>query len=82
MRREKQTRAGGGAPQGACCMVSELLEESGIDRAQLRRVRRQVLEGIILLCRWQLERMDEARAAEAAREESPRRGRGQRVRVE
>jgi hypothetical protein len=43
----------------ACCMVSELLEESGIDREHLRRVRRQVLEGIILLCQWQLARMDE-----------------------
>jgi hypothetical protein len=81
LKREKETRPGGGTPPRACCMVSELLEESGIDRAQLRRVRRQVLEGIILLCRWQLERMDEVRAAEAAREEPPRR-RGQRVRVE
>ena len=47
----------------ACCMVSELLEEAGIDREQLRRVRRQVLEGVVLLCRWQLERMDERTAA-------------------
>jgi hypothetical protein len=40
-------------------MISEVLEETGIDRARLRRARRQVLEGIILLCRWQLQRMEE-----------------------
>lgn len=57
-RREKGQ---GGAPLRACCMISELLEESGIDREHIRRVRRQVLQGIILLCQWQLDRMDEAR---------------------
>ncbi len=47
------------SPSGkACCMISEILEESGIDRESVRRVRRQLLEGIIMLCRWQLERMD------------------------
>lgn len=45
----------------ACCMISELLEESGIDRERIRRVRKQVLQGIILLCQWQLERMDQPR---------------------
>lgn len=39
-------------------MVSEILEEAGIDREKARQLRRQVLEGIILLCRWQLERME------------------------
>jgi hypothetical protein len=39
--------------------VSEILEEAGIDRAKARQLRRQILEGIILLCRWQLERMEE-----------------------
>ncbi len=67
------------APRRACCMVSELLEESGIDREQIRRVRRQVLQGIILLCQWQLLRMEDAAAA-AEPPSSPRRGR--RVRVE
>ena len=38
-------------------MISELLEEAGIDRDQLRRARRQVLEGVVLLCQWQLQRM-------------------------
>jgi len=55
-----------------CCMISELLEEAGVDREQLRRARRQVLEGVILLCQWQLSRMDEARPAPSAR---PRSGR-------
>ena len=56
----------GGTPLRACCMISELLEESGIDREHIRRVRRQVLQGIILLCQWQLDRMDEARERSAA----------------
>lgn len=45
----------------ACCMISELLEETGLDREQLRRLRRQVLEGTILFCQWQLERMERSR---------------------
>lgn len=56
----------------ACCMISEILEESGMDREKVRQLRRQVLEGVILLCRWQLERMERA---EAARPPSGRRGR-------
>jgi hypothetical protein len=43
--------------QRPCCMVSEMLEEAGVDREKLRLVRRQVLEGVILFCQWQLERM-------------------------
>jgi hypothetical protein len=41
-----------------CCLVSELLEEAGVDREKIRALRRQVLEGVIMLCRWQLERME------------------------
>lgn len=52
-----------GGPMRPCCMVSEILEEAGIDRERARRIRRQVLEGIILLCQWQLERMDRPPAA-------------------
>jgi hypothetical protein len=44
----------------ACCLVSEVLEEAGIDRRKARQIRRQVLEGIVLLCQWQLERMKES----------------------
>lgn len=58
-----------------CCMISELLEEAGVDREQLRRARRQVLEGVILLCQWQLSRMDEARPASPDRPRSGRPGR-------
>jgi hypothetical protein len=39
-------------------MVSELLEEAGIDRERLRDARRQVLQGIVMLCEWQLQRME------------------------
>jgi hypothetical protein len=62
----RRGKRAGGEPLKACCMISELLEESGIDREHIRRVRRQVLQGIMLLCQWQLERMDEARARAAA----------------
>jgi hypothetical protein len=47
-----------GSPRKACCLVSEILEEAGLDRERVRRARRQVLEGIVLLCQWQLSRMD------------------------
>jgi hypothetical protein len=47
-------------PPKPCCMISEVLEEAGIDRDRLRQIRRQVLEGVILMCQWQLERMEEA----------------------
>ena len=60
MRRKKR---GATAPKKACCLVSELLEEVGIDRRRARQIRRQVLEGIILLCQWQLQRMEETRGA-------------------
>jgi hypothetical protein len=48
----------GDKPRKACCLVSEVLEEAGFDREKARRLRRQVLEGVILLCQWQLERME------------------------
>ena len=47
-------------------MISELLEDVGIDRERLRHVRRQVLEGIVLACQWQLQRMEQDRPAPAA----------------
>ncbi len=46
-------------PTNPCCMISEVLEEAGIDRDRLQQIRRQVLEGVILMCQWQLERMEE-----------------------
>lgn len=48
-------------PKKACCMISEILEEAGIDREKARQIRRQLLEGVVLLCQWQLERMDASR---------------------
>ncbi|HSD65563.1 MAG TPA: hypothetical protein VLF95_02625 [Vicinamibacteria bacterium] len=63
MSREKRAAKG---PRRPCCMVSELLEEAGIDRERLVRIRRQVLEGIILMCQWQLQRMERDRPAPAA----------------
>jgi len=53
-----------------CCLVSELLEESGIDRETLRNAKRQVLQGLVMLCQWQLERME--RPAGAAGDEGKR----------
>jgi hypothetical protein len=41
----------------ACCLVSEFLEETGLDREKARALKKQVLEGMILLCQWQLARM-------------------------
>jgi hypothetical protein len=57
--------------------VSEILEEAGIDRARARQIRRQVLEGIVLMCQWQLRRMEEE-----ARPPQPPGPKGRRVRVE
>jgi hypothetical protein len=49
-----------------CCMISEILEEAGLDRQKARALRRQVLQGIVLMCQWQLERMDRPAAHAAA----------------
>jgi len=61
-------------PRKACCLVSEMIEEMGLDRAKARALRRQILEGVILLCQWQLERM--------SAEPRPRRRRPSRVPVD
>jgi hypothetical protein len=55
------------AERKACCLVSEMLEEAGLDRQKARALKRQVLEGLILLCRWQLERMEWPKAAPRTR---------------
>jgi hypothetical protein len=55
-----RAEAKGPGSRKACCLVSEVLEEAGLDRLKARQIRRQVLEGIVLLCRWQLERMGDA----------------------
>jgi len=53
-----------GSAKKACCLVSEILEECGIDRKKVRQAKRQVLEGVILFCQWQLERMETSRSAQ------------------
>jgi len=69
-------KRGATAPKKACCLVSELLEEVGIDRRRARQIRRQVLEGIVLICQWQLQRM------EGGEEVTPPGARGRKVEVE
>ncbi len=64
------------AVKNPCCMISEVLEEIGIDRERLRKLRRQALEGVILLCQWQLERMN------ASAPPTPASGKGRRIPVE
>ena len=56
----RSEKAAAGHSTRACCLVSEMLEEAGLDRHKARQFRRQLLEGMILLCRWQLERMESA----------------------
>jgi hypothetical protein len=75
----KRAAGGSGGPMKACCMVSEILEEAGIDRARARQIRRQVLEGVVLLCQWQLERM---RETEAGGTKAPHGRRGRKIQVE
>jgi hypothetical protein len=54
-------------PRKACCLVSEIIEESGLDREAARALRRQMLQGLMLFCQWQLDRMEEAAPPPAAR---------------
>jgi len=50
----------------ACCLISEVLEEAGLDRRKARALRRQLLQGVVTLCQWQLARMEEEPAPAAA----------------
>jgi hypothetical protein len=65
----------------ACCLVSEMLEEMGLDSHQAREIRRQTLLGLMTFCQWQLSRMDEGAAGQTASEGPTRRPRGRRVKV-
>jgi hypothetical protein len=60
-------------------MISEILEEAGMDRQKMRLVRRQILQGIMLMCQWQLQRMDET---DRRASPSPRRRRTRKVSVD
>ncbi len=65
-------KSGEGSAARACCLISEMLEEAGLDRQTARQLRRQLLEGMILLCRWQLERMESTAPAASPRRKGPR----------
>jgi len=66
-----QMKTDGEAPR-FCCLVSEVLEEAGLDRQKARALRRQLLEGLILLCQWQLERMERPPGAAPGRKKGAR----------
>jgi len=63
----------------ACCLVSEMLEEMGLDSRKARELRRQTLLGLMTFCQWQLARMDEEKASAGPGE--TRRTKGRRVKV-
>jgi hypothetical protein len=62
-----------------CCLVSEMLEEMGLDSRKAREIRRQTLIGMMTFCQWQLSRIDEEPVRDRPGE--PRKSRGRRVRV-
>ena len=72
-------KSGSGGIKKPCCMVSEILEEAGIDRERARQIRRQLLEGVMLMCQWQLQRMQHKPRAEP---QAPKRSRGRKISVE
>lgn len=72
-------KGGSGGFKKPCCMVSEILEEAGIDRERAQQIRQQILEGVILMCQWQLQRMQQG----GRREPDPPTGRrGRKISVE
>jgi len=72
-------KSASGGNKKPCCMVSQILEEAGIDRERAQKIRRQVLEGLMLMCQWQLQRMQQNRPAEP---DAPRGRRGRKIEVE
>ena len=71
----KDGAAGAGAGKNACCWVSEILEEAGLDRERARKLRRQLLEGVVIMCQWQLQRMEQEQPAAEPAARRARRGR-------
>ena len=63
----------------ACCLVSEMLEEMGLDSKKAREIRRQTLLGLMTFCQWQLARMEEERSGDAPGE--ARKTKGRRVKI-
>ncbi|HRB12297.1 MAG TPA: hypothetical protein PKU70_04750 [Vicinamibacteria bacterium] len=63
----------------ACCLVSEMLEEMGLDSRKARELRRQTLLGLMTFCQWQLARMNEEKGSTGPCD--TRRTKGRRVKV-
>jgi hypothetical protein len=61
-----------------CCLVSEMLEEMGLDSRKARQIRRQTLMGLMTFCQWQLARIDAETERADPRATKPR---GRRVKV-
>jgi hypothetical protein len=62
----------------ACCLVSEMLQEMGLDADKAKEIRRQALIGMMTFCQWQLVRMGEETAHP---DDGPRKARGRRVKI-
>ncbi len=75
----KVEEASGSRSKKSCCLVSEILEEMGLDSKKAREIRRQTLLGLMTFCQWQLSRMDEGLGRGTS--ERPRKAQGRRVRV-
>ena len=60
-----------------CCLVSEMLEEMGLDSAKARELRRQTLLGLQTFCQWQLASLDAEVKAPSRRGKA----KGRRVRI-
>ncbi len=59
----------------ACCLVSQMLEEMGLDAGKAREIRRQTLLGLMTFCQWQLARMEEQESSTPPDERRPAKGR-------
>ena len=82
----KASEGSGSSAKKACCLVSEVLEEMGLDAPKAREIRRQTLLGLITFCQWQLARLDQQIEKAARETTSPgparrRPARGRRVKV-
>ena len=75
----KVDEASGSRSRKACCLVSEVLEEMGLNSRKARDIRRQALLGLMTFCQWQLSRIDEE--TDRSRPAPPDKPKGRRVRV-
>lgn len=80
---DERTKAGA---KKACCLVSEMLEEMGLDALKAREIRRQTLLGLMTFCQWQIARIDAntaaaGRSSRRARPSGSGATRGRRVKV-